>query len=127
MAAPRVLYIEDNLENMSLVRRVLRASGFELYEATTALQGIALAVEIIPDVILMDINLPEIDGITATRYLRQIPALHNVPIIAVTANVMHNVLERALKSGCDGVIEKPIDIDEFPGKIQYFVEHRRSQ
>ncbi len=122
----RALYIEDNLDSRVLVRRVLRAAGFELHEATTAAEGIAMAQQVVPDVILIDINMPEVDGLSATRALREIPSLHNVAIVAVTANVMHDVLQRALKSGCDGYIEKPIKIDDFPDQVMSFIARRRS-
>lgn len=116
-----VLYIEDNLDNLMLVRRILRATGYHLIEATTAKDGIRLAEERLPDLILMDINMPEMDGLAATSYLRQIPDLEDVPIVALTANVMRDILQETLAAGCDGYILKPIDIDEFPAQIQGFL------
>lgn len=119
---PLVLYIEDDHDNMVLVRRVLCASGFNLLEASTATEGIALAEQYTPDLILMDINLPEIDGITATRQLRQHPQLQHIPIIALTANVMQNVINQALAAGCNGYIEKPIQIDRLVNDVNRFLE-----
>lgn len=125
--AVRVLYVEDNLDNMILVRRILRAAGFELFEAASASVGIALAQEILPDIILMDINMPDMDGLTAVKHLRELPALDATPIVAVTANVMHNILQRALNSGCDGYIEKPVHVDDFPDQIMSFIEQRHKK
>ncbi len=114
---PLVLYIEDDRDNMVLVRRILRAAGFELLEAPTAMEGITLAEQHMPDVILMDINLPEMDGLTATKHLRQNPQLQHIPIIALTANVMHDVIQKAMAVGCDGYIAKPIQVDSLTDEI----------
>jgi two-component system cell cycle response regulator DivK len=125
--APRVLYIEDSMDNLVLVRRILRASGFELLEATSAREGIAVAEQQIPDLILMDINMPEMDGLTATAQLRQNPALSHIPIIALTANLMRNVLDEALEAGCDGYIAKPITVDDLPKQIMSYLENGRTR
>ncbi len=125
--APRVLYIEDSIDNLVLVRRILRAAGFELLEATSAREGIAVAEQQIPDLILMDINMPEMDGLAATVHLRQNSALSHVPIIALTANLMHNVLDQALEAGCDGYIAKPITVDELPKQIMSYLENGRKR
>jgi two-component system cell cycle response regulator DivK len=124
---PRVLYIEDSMDNLVLVRRILRAAGFELLEATSAREGIAVAEQQIPDLILMDINMPEMDGLTATAHLRQNPALSHIPIVALTANLMRNVLDRALEAGCDGYIAKPITVDDLPKQIMSYLENGRKQ
>jgi len=121
--SPRVLYIEDNIDNLVLVRRVLRAAGFELLEATSARDGIGMAEEHLPDLILMDINMPEMDGLTATMRLRENPALRSVPIVALTANVMRNVLDQVMASGCDGYIVKPIQVDTFSDQILSFLKN----
>lgn len=123
--ASRVLYIEDNIDNLILVRRVLTAAGMQLLEATSAQQGIDMAVQTVPDLILIDINMPDVDGIMATAQLRQIPALQHVPIIALTANIMRGVLDRAIEAGCDGYIAKPIKIDEFPEQVTQFLNNGR--
>jgi two-component system cell cycle response regulator DivK len=125
--APRVLYIEDSVDNLVLVRRVLRAAGFELLEATSAQEGIEVAEQQLPDLILMDINMPEMDGLAATIRLRQNPNLEPIPIIAMTANVMHNVLEKALAAGCDGYIAKPITVDDLPKQITAYLENGRKR
>ncbi|MBN1564689.1 MAG: response regulator [Anaerolineae bacterium] len=119
---PRVLYIEDSIDNLVLVRRVLKAAGFDLLEAITAHEGIQLARQHLPDLILMDINMPEMDGLTATAELRRYHELDHVPIIALTANLMHDVLEKALKAGCDGYIEKPIKVDELPDQVMHYLQ-----
>ncbi|NDJ77416.1 MAG: response regulator [Chloroflexi bacterium] len=114
---PCVLYVEDKIDNLMLVRRILEAEGLEVLEATSAREGIEMAERHLPDLILMDINMPEMDGLAATSYLRQVPELSKTPIVAVTANVMRNILEETLAAGCDGYITKPIDIDIFPQQV----------
>lgn len=121
----RVLYIEDKPDNRSLVRRVLMAEGMEVLLAATADEGIRLASENQPDLILMDINMPGKDGYTATDELRQITALEQVPIIALTANVMKGDREKSLSAGCDGYIPKPIDVDRFPDEVRTFIRKGR--
>jgi CheY-like chemotaxis protein len=124
--APRVLYVEDSIDNLVLVRRVLKATGFDLLEATSAKEGIEIAERDLPDLILMDINMPEMDGLAATIYLRNNPALSHVPIVALTANVMRDVLDEALAAGCDGYIAKPIKVDELPDQIMSYLRNGRS-
>lgn len=116
-----VLYIEDDDNNRVLVERVLKAEGYRVISASRAEAGIALAVEHHPDIILMDINMPGVDGFMATARLRAIDSLQHVPIIAVTANVMKGDREDTLAAGCDGYIPKPIDIDTFPNEIASFL------
>jgi two-component system cell cycle response regulator DivK len=117
----RVLYIEDNHDNLMLVQRILRAYGIEVLAATSAQEGIRVAQETVPDLILMDINMPEMDGLQATSYLRQVPHLEGVPIVALTANIVRNILEDALAVGCIGYITKPIDVDQFPDQIRDYL------
>jgi two-component system, cell cycle response regulator DivK len=106
-----ILYVEDNRLNRLLVRRVLEADGFDVIEAESANQALESISEKVPHLILMDINMPEVDGYTLTNQLRQNPKTHGVPIIAMTANVMKGDRERTLEAGCDGYIQKPIDVD----------------
>ncbi|PJF39174.1 MAG: response regulator [Phototrophicales bacterium] len=120
--SPRVLYIEDNAENRMLVRRILMVEGFEVLDADNAHDGIQMALENPPDIILMDISMPGYDGLSATQVLRQRPELDHVPIIAVTANVMKGDREQTLRAGCDGYIPKPIDVDQFPDLIRSFLD-----
>ncbi|CAG0926657.1 Polar-differentiation response regulator DivK [Thermoflexales bacterium] len=118
----RILYIEDNPENRLLMRRVLMAEGYLVEEANDGNMGLQKAAESPPDLILMDINLPEIDGYEVTARLKQLPNMLGVPIIAVTANVMKGDREKTLAAGCDGYIQKPIDIDLLPSQIESFLK-----
>jgi two-component system cell cycle response regulator DivK len=123
--SPRILYIEDNFENRMLVKRILSAEGFELEEASSAREGIRIATTNPPDLILMDISMPDMDGLMATKYLRSLPALDHVPIVAVTANVMKGDREETLQAGCDGYIPKPIDVDRFSDQLKQFLNNGR--
>jgi two-component system cell cycle response regulator DivK len=118
----RILYIEDNPENRLLMRRVLMAEGYVVEEASDGNSGLRKAAESPPDLILMDINLPEIDGYEVTARLKQLPNMAGVPIIAVTANVMKGDREKTLAAGCDGYIQKPIDIDLLPSQLESFLK-----
>ena len=118
---PKILYVEDNPGNRMLVRRILMAEGFQLYEAGDAFEAMKVVETVRPDLILMDINLPEVDGYTLTARLKGNPTFSNVPIIALTANVMKGDRERILDSGCDGYIQKPIDVDALPNQIRSFL------
>ncbi|MFQ3534382.1 MAG: response regulator [Aggregatilineales bacterium] len=121
----RVLYIEDRPDNRGLVRRVLMAEGIEVIEAATADDGIRLAMQHLPDLILMDVNMPGKDGLTATQEMRANPVLNHIPIVALTANVMKGDRERTLEAGCDGYIPKPIDVDRFPAEVLNYIERGR--
>jgi two-component system cell cycle response regulator DivK len=124
MAEPTILYIEDDFQNRVLVRRVLQAYGFTVVEAEDGREGLRVAEEILPDLILMDINLPEMDGYEVTARLKQIDSLAHVPIIAMTANVMKGDRERTLATGCDGYIPKPIDVDLLPDQINQYLKQK---
>ena len=121
MSDVRILYIEDNRENRLLVRRILEAEGYSIIEATDGPTGLKAAAQMQPDLILLDINLPEIDGYDLARRFRNTPGLQQVPILAITANVMKGDRERTLNSGCDGYIQKPIDVDLLPAQIAAFL------
>jgi two-component system cell cycle response regulator DivK len=118
MSDIRILYIEDNRENLLLVRRILEAEGFSVTGAPDGPSGLETAAEMQPDLILLDINLPEIDGYDLAKRFRQTPGLQQVPILAVTANVMHGDRERTLEAGCDGYIQKPIEVDRLPDQVR---------
>ncbi|MBN8591201.1 MAG: response regulator [Anaerolineae bacterium] len=122
----RLLYIEDNKDNRMLVRRILLASDyeFELREADNARDGIAMAEQDPPDMILMDISMPDMDGLTATRTIRANPILNNVLVIALTANAMQGDKEKTLEAGCDGYIRKPVDVDRLPDEIMSYIRSR---
>lgn len=118
---PRVLYIEDDANNRMLVRRILMASGFEVEEAENAMKGIRMAEQNPPDLILMDISMPDMDGLTATTRIRNTPSIASIPIVALTANVMQGDKERTLNAGCDGYIGKPIDVDTFVDLVAQYI------
>ena len=108
-----VLIVEDNPRNMKLVRDVLQVKGHETLEATTAEDGIVLAVERRPDLVLMDIQLPGMNGIDALKVLRGDPATANIPVIAVTASVMQQDRKLILEAGFDSYLGKPLNLAEF--------------
>jgi two-component system cell cycle response regulator DivK len=116
-----ILYVEDNPENRLLVRRILQAEGFTILEAESAAQALDLLQAHCPDLILMDINMPEMDGFTLTSRIRDIPSRRDIPIVALTANVMKGDRERTLEAGCDGYIQKPIDVDSLADQINVFL------
>ncbi|MFN8452655.1 MAG: response regulator [Anaerolineae bacterium] len=126
---PRVLYIEDNGDNRMLVRRILMASDgdFIVQEAESAPKGIEIALKQAPDLILMDLSMPDMDGLTATRFIRTIPELCEIPIVALTANAMDSDRDRSLEAGCDGYIKKPIDVDKFPEELMNFLRSRNER
>ncbi len=121
-ATPRILYIEDNAGNRTLVKRVLEAEGYLVVEAPDGKTGLELAIAQTPDLILMDINLPEVDGYTMTSRIRATPGLEKIKIVAVTANVMRGDKEKTLAAGCDGYLQKPIDVDLLPEQIARFLK-----
>jgi two-component system cell cycle response regulator DivK len=119
-----ILYIEDNFDNRMLVRRVLEAEGYRVVEAEDGIKGMEWLRLETPDLVLVDINLPEMDGYEITRRLKQLPSMAAVPVIAMTANVMRGDREKTLAAGCDGYIPKPIDIDVLPEDISKFLRNR---
>lgn len=118
-----ILYIEDNPDNLLLVRRALESRGYVLLEAMTGLDGLALAEKEAIDLVLLDINLPDIDGYEVARRLRKShkTALAYVPIIAITANALKGDAERALAAGCDVYMSKPINLRELWARVEGFV------
>ncbi len=117
----RILYIEDEPRNMRVVRKFLAMAGYEMLEAVDGLSGVALAAREQPDLILMDINLPDINGMEATARLKAVPELRRIPVIALTANAMYGDRERFLAAGCDGYISKPILYNELIRTIERFL------
>lgn len=122
-----ILYIEDNSDNMQLVKRAMEARGYDFYWASNGLQGIEMASEKKPNVILLDINLPDIDGYEVARRLRSASTkgLLYVPIIAVTANALRGDAEKALEAGCDVYMSKPINIRELWARVEAFLPTSR--
>ncbi len=107
-----ILIVEDEPKNLKLVRDLLQVSGYKTIEATDGKQGVALARARKPDLILMDIMMPVIDGLEATRILKADATTMNIPVIALTSHVMKGDKERILQAGCDGYLAKPLDIQE---------------
>jgi two-component system cell cycle response regulator DivK len=117
----RILVVEDNELNLKLVRDVLTYAGYEVMEARTGEQGVALAAECSPDLVLMDLQLPGIDGVEALQQLRASPRTQDVPVVAVTAFAMREDRERAFRSGFDGYVEKPYSVRELPAQVRSFL------
>lgn len=117
----RILYIDDSDDNRLLVRRLLMAEGYEIEEANNAPDGIKMASDNPPDLILMDISMPEVDGLTATNMIRGISHISDITIIALTANAMQGDRENILEAGCDGYISKPINVDSFVDEISQYL------
>ena len=118
-----ILYVEDNIDNRTLVRRILMAEGYNLLEAVDAKEALEILNNTQPDLILMDINMPDMDGYSLTAQIKSTPGFESLPIIALTANVMRGDRERSLEAGCDGYIQKPIDIDTLSEQIERFLRN----
>jgi CheY-like chemotaxis protein len=121
MTRKRVLVIEDNPLNMKLVRVLLAAADLEVLEAIDAEKGIALARESRPDLILMDVQLPGMDGLSATRIIRADPELREISIVAITSFAMAGDEEKAHEAGCTGYVTKPINTRTFLGEITKYM------
>ena len=119
-----ILYVEDNPDNRLLVKRILVAEDYSLLEATDATEALNVLKTNQPDLILMDINMPDMDGYTLTAKIKSLPGFERVPILAVTANVMRGDKEKTLEAGCDGYIQKPLDIDQLTREIEKFILRR---
>lgn len=115
-----VLIVEDNEKNLKLVRDVLQFHGFTTVEATDAQHGIRAASESHPNVILMDIELPDMDGVTALGHLRADPDVAGIPVVALTASAMPDDRQRFTDAGFDGYLVKPIDIRAFPDQVRSY-------
>ncbi|MBN1119706.1 MAG: response regulator [Anaerolineae bacterium] len=125
MAEGRILYIEDNFDNRILIKRILEAEGYTVIEAENGTVGLKLAQDNTPDLILMDINLPDLDGYECTTRLRKMDGFDSIPILALTANVLEGDRQKALVSGCDDYIPKPIDVDELPNQIAAHLKNNK--
>lgn len=123
----KVLYVEDDPVNMALVKKLLRREGVQFLEATNGWAGLALAQMHKPDVILMDMNMPDMDGYEATRRLRGFAELRDIPVLALTANAMEGDERRSLEAGCNGHITKPININTFSHDVLAYVRPRGPQ
>jgi len=119
-----ILYVEDNPDNRTLVRRILVSEDYEVLEAVNAFDALNILKNSRPDLILMDINMPDMDGYTLTARIKSMPGFERIPILAVTANVMRGDKERTLEAGCDGYIQKPLDIDQLIREVERFLPRR---
>jgi CheY-like chemotaxis protein len=122
----RILVVEDNRDNMTLIVDILSSLDHDVLQAFDGEDGLAKTRSEKPDLILMDLSLPKIDGWTATREIKADPALREIPIIALTAHAMVGDRERALEAGCDDYITKPINLANLMAKLEKFLEHRGS-
>ena len=116
-----ILVVEDNERNLKLLRDVLEYAGYDVRVARTAEDGITSAVSEPPDLVLMDLQLPGIDGMEALRRLRESPRTADIPVVAVTAQAMKQDRERALDAGFNGYVEKPITVRAFPDQVRRFL------
>ena len=122
-----ILIVEDNEKNMKLVRDILRHNGHTTIEATTGGEGVRLASETKPDLILMDIQLPDIDGIEARGRIRKDVSLDAIPVLAVSASVMPDDQQKIISSGFDAFITKPINLKQFVETVQRFLQNGRAK
>ena len=119
---PIILYVEDNPDNQKLVSRVLSAEGFTVLSAANAPEGFTILQKQTPAIILMDIHLPGVDGYAMTAQLRKEEQLNTIPIVALTANVTNEDKQKSLHAGCNGFIQKPINVDELPNQVRSYLQ-----
>jgi two-component system, cell cycle response regulator DivK len=124
MAREHILVVEDNKTNMKLVRDVLQARGYRVVEATSGRQAVELATEHRPDLVLMDIHLPDFDGVEALGRLRADDRTTSIPVIALTALAMQGDRERFQAAGFDGYVSKPVNIGELVGAVKHHCDGR---
>ena len=120
MARDQILVVEDNARNMLLIRDLLQATGYRTLEASTAGEALVRAIEYRPALVLMDIRLPDMDGVEALRRLRMASGTASIPVVAVTAQAMKGDVERFREAGFDGYLTKPVDIDELLATVARF-------
>lgn len=118
---PRILVVEDNPDNRTLITDLLIALNFQVVEATDGVQGVEMAIQEKPDLILMDLSLPQKDGWEATRELKANSEVAHIPVIALTAHAMLGDRERALEAGCNDYITKPINVMELTSKLKTYI------
>jgi len=124
MTPRRILVVEDNPLNLKLVRDVLQFAGYDVIEAQSGEEGLRVAQQDPPDLVLMDLQLPGIDGTETLRRMREGSLGRDVPVVAVTAFAMAEDRERATLAGFDGFVEKPISVRELPGQVEAFMNRR---
>ena len=121
MPRKRILVVEDNPMNMELVCEVLEAHGYEVWQATSAAEALERLKRVKPDLILMDIQLPGLDGLALTKRLKQEPATRDILVVALTAHAMKGDRDRILEAGCCGYIPKPIDVKDLTNQVARFL------
>ena len=121
----KILYIEDNEDNADILKRRLWRLGFEIVIATDGAEGVAMAGETKPDLILMDLSLPIMDGWEATRRIKAAPATKHIPVIALTSHAMVGEREKAMAAGCDDFDTKPVELSRLVGKIRALVPEKK--
>lgn len=124
MSNKNVMVVEDNEKNRKLMRVVLNAKGYNVIEATTGEEALNLLKEQTPDIILMDIQLPGIDGLTLIRQIKADASKKDIPIIAVTAHAMKGDEQKIMDSGCDAYVSKPIDTRELPVTVEKYLKNK---
>ena len=122
MSNARILVVEDNIDNMTLIADVLQSLNYNVIQATDGEQGFKVAQTEKPDLILMDLSLPRMDGWTATRHIKADETIQHIPVIALTAHAMVGDKERALEAGCNDYISKPINLKELANKLSGFLD-----
>ena len=127
MNAYKILIVEDNLLNLEMATDLLEAGGFTVLSAPSAEEGMRMAREIMPDLVLMDVGLPGMDGLSATVALKASPLTRNLTLVGFSAHAMTGDVEIALRAGCDGYVIKPIDTRTFVDTVRRFIEKGRSR
>jgi CheY-like chemotaxis protein len=125
MTQNKILIIEDNLLNLELAADLLEANGFVASSARTAEEGLRMARELLPDLVLMDFSLPGMDGLSATKHLKADPATRHLTVVGLTARAMKGDEADALNAGCDGYLTKPIDTRTFIATVKNFIASAR--
>ncbi len=118
MTKPRVLVVEDNALNMELITDVLELGGFEVLQAGDGPAGVEAAIEHLPDLVLMDLQLPGLDGLEAVRRLKANPSTAGIPVLAVTSHAMQGGRDKAIEAGCSGYITKPIEVATLAAQVR---------
>ena len=127
MAGERILLVEDNEMNRRLAQFLLKSQGYIVYEATDGQEALRLAKAHLPDLILMDLQLPKVDGFTTTRILKEDDTTKDIPVVALTAYAMKGDVERALEAGCEGYVKKPIDKKEFLEMVARYLKSQEQR
>ena len=126
MTKPRVLIVEDNVDNFELVRFLLERAGYEVLSAANGVEGVDAAKREQPDLVLMDLSMPEMDGWKATAQMKAEETTRHIPVLALTAHTLPSERKRAIDAGCDGYISKPINVASFDKLVATLLRHARA-